>query len=167
MPVKELMSPRDGISWETPICKAVGAVRYGITFPKARKLFIPCTHFCLFCFIFPTDFHWILLYRVLAEREVHFTMNMDIFQLFFNYLEERPYNNMHQNVKQDADYLESMMLENKLNDQYQQLNLSDKQRKIILQWIDTIQAQESAYTAVIFRMGMQFSFSLLFQLADL
>lgn len=94
-------------------------------------------------------------------------MNMDIFQLFFNYLEERPYNNMHQNVKQDADYLESMMLENKLNDQYQQLNLSDKQRKIILQWIDTIQAQESAYTAVIFRMGMQFSFSLLLQLADL
>ena len=74
---------------------------------------------------------------------------------------------MHQNVKQDADYLESMMLENKLNDQYQQLNLSDKQRKIILQWIDTIQAQESAYTAVIFRMGMQFSFSLLLQLADL
>ena len=94
-------------------------------------------------------------------------MNMDIFQLFFNYLEERPYNDVYQNVKQDADYLESMMLENKLNDQYQQLNLSDKQRKIILQWIDTIQAQESAYTAVIFRMGMQFSFSLLLQLADL
>ena len=32
-------------------------------------------------------------------------MNMDIFQLFFNYLEERPYNNVYQNVKQDADYL--------------------------------------------------------------
>ena len=36
-------------------------------------------------------------------------MDMDIFQLFFNYLEERPYNNIHQNVKQDADYLESTM----------------------------------------------------------
>lgn len=94
-------------------------------------------------------------------------MNMNIFQLFFNYLEERPYNNIHQNVKQDADYLEAMMLENKLNDQYQQLDLSDEQRKIIMQWIDAIQAQESAYTAVVFRMGMQFCFSLLMQLADL
>lgn len=49
-----------------------------------------------------------------------------------------------------------MMLENnKLNDQYQQLNLSDEQRKVITQWIDAIQAQESAYTEVVFRMGMQ------------
>jgi len=109
----------------------------------------------------------LLRYRVLSRREVHFTMNMDIFQLFFNYLEERPYNNIHQNMKQDADYLEAMMLENKLNDQYQQLDLSDEQRKIIMQWIDTIQAQESAYTAVVFRMGMQFCFSLLMQLANL
>ena len=94
-------------------------------------------------------------------------MNMDIFQLFFNHLEERPYNNIHQNVKQDADYLEATIQENKLNDQYQQLDLSDEQRKIIMQWIDTIQAQESAYTAVVFRMGMQLCFSLLMQLADL
>lgn len=94
-------------------------------------------------------------------------MNMDIFQLFFNYLEERPYNNIHQNVKQDADYLEAMMLENKLNDQYQELDLSDEQRKLIMQWTDAIQAQESAYTAVVFRMGMQLCFSLLMQLADL
>lgn len=92
---------------------------------------------------------------------------MDIFQLFFNYLEERPYNNIHQNVKQDADYLESTMKENELNEQYKQLNLSDEQHKIITQWIDAIQAQQSAYTAVIFRMGMQFCFSLLMQLADL
>lgn len=45
-------------------------------------------------------------------------MNMDIFQLFFNFLEERPYNNIHQNVKQDADYLETAMRENELNDLY-------------------------------------------------
>ena len=93
-------------------------------------------------------------------------MNMDIFQLFFNYLEERPYNNIHQNVKQDADYLESTMKENELNEQYKRLNLSDEQHKIITQWIDAIQAQESAYTAVVFRMGMQLCFSLLIQLAD-
>ncbi len=94
-------------------------------------------------------------------------MNMDIFQLFFNYLEERPYNNIHQNVKQDTDYLEAAIQENKLNEQYQKLNLSDEQRKIIMQWTDAIQAQQSAYTAVVFRMGMQFCFSLLMQLADL
>ena len=67
-------------------------------------------------------------------------------------------------MKQDADYLEPMMLENKFNDQYQQLDLSDEQRKIIMQWTDAIQAQKSAYTAVVFRMGMQFCFSLLMQL---
>ena len=94
-------------------------------------------------------------------------MNMDIFQLFFNYLEERPYNNIHQNVKQDADYLEATMKENELNEQYKKLDLSDEQRKIIMQWTDAIQAQESAYTAVFFRMGLHLCFSLLMQLADL
>ena len=59
------------------------------------------------------------------------------------------------------------MQENKINEQDQQLNLSDEQRKVIMQWIDAIQAQESAYTAVVFRMGMQCCFSLLMQLADL
>lgn len=94
-------------------------------------------------------------------------MNMDIFQLFFNYLKERPYNNIHQNVKQDADYLEAVMRENELNEQYKRLNLSDEQHKVITQWMDAIQAQESAYTAVVFHMGMQLCFSLLMQLADL
>lgn len=36
-------------------------------------------------------------------------MDMDIFQLFFNYLEERPYNNIYQNVNQDANYWEATM----------------------------------------------------------
>ena len=109
----------------------------------------------------------ILQYRVLSRKKVRMMMNMDIFQLFFNYLEERPYNNIHQNVKQDADYLEAAIQENKLNEQYQNLNLSDEQRKVIMQWTDAIQAQESAYTAVLFRMGIQLCFSLLMQLADL
>ena len=94
-------------------------------------------------------------------------MNIDIFQLFFNYLEERPYNNIHQNVKQDADYLEATTRENELNEQYKRLNLSDEQHKVITQCMDAIQAQNSAYTSVVFRMGMQLCFSLLMQLADL
>lgn len=93
-------------------------------------------------------------------------VNMDIFQLFFNYLEERTYNNIYQNVKQDEDYLEASILENELNRQYKSLDLSEEQRLIITRWIEAIQAQESAYTAVVFRMGMQFCFSLLMQLSD-
>lgn len=93
--------------------------------------------------------------------------NMDIFQLFFNYLEERPCKNIQQNVKQDGDYPEATMKENELNEQYKKLDLSDEQRKIITKWIDALQAQESAYASVVFRMGMQFCFSLLIQLADL
>lgn len=94
-------------------------------------------------------------------------MNMDIFQLFFNYLEERSYNNIYQNIKQNADYMEAAMQEKELNEQYKKLDLSNEQRKVIMQWIDAIQAQESAYTAVVFRMSMQCCFSLLIQLTDL
>lgn len=92
---------------------------------------------------------------------------MNIFQLFFNYLEERPYNNIYQNVKQDADYMEATMQEKELNEQYKKLDLSNEQRKVIMQWIDAMQAQESAYAAVVFRMSMQCCFSLLMQLSDL
>ena len=71
-------------------------------------------------------------------------MNMDVFQLFFNYLGERPCNNVYQDMKQDADYLEATTKETKLSQQFKELDLSDEQRKIIMQWIDAIQAQESA-----------------------
>ena len=94
-------------------------------------------------------------------------MSSNIFQLFFNYLEKRPYNNIYQNVKQDADYMEATMQEKELNEQYKKLDLSNEQRKVIMQWIDAMQAQESAYAAVVFRMGTQCCFSLLMQLSDL
>lgn len=59
------------------------------------------------------------------------------------------------------------MLEEKLNDQYNNLDLSDDQRKVIRSWIDAIHAQEAAYTAVVFRMRMQCCFALFLELADL
>lgn len=43
------------------------------------------------------------------------------FQLFYNYLEEQPYNNIYQNVKQDADYMEVSMQTKELNEQYKNL----------------------------------------------
>ena len=39
-------------------------------------------------------------------------INIDIFQLFLNYLTERHHNNIYQNIQQDADYLEATMKEN-------------------------------------------------------
>ncbi len=85
-------------------------------------------------------------------------MNMDIFQLFLKHLTERPHNSIYQNTQQNADYLEATMKGNELSEQYKKLSLSDEHRKVIMQWTDAIQAQESAYTAVVFRIGMQLCF---------
>ena len=63
-----------------------------------------------------------------------------------------------QNVKQDTNYLNSTMLENELNAEYEKLDLSDEQQNVIMQWIDAIHAQEAAYTVVVFRTGMQCCF---------
>ena len=60
---------------------------------------------------------------------------------------------IHQNVKQDTDYLEAAMKENELNKQFKKLNLSDNQQNVITQWIDAIQVQEFACTAVVFYMA--------------
>ncbi len=65
-------------------------------------------------------------------------MNIDIFQLFLNYLTERHHNNIYQNIQQDTDYLKATIKENEFNEQYKKLKLSDEQRKVITQWIDAI-----------------------------
>ena len=51
--------------------------------------------------------------------------------------------------------------------QYENLNLSDEQRKGIGHWIDAIHAQDETYTAVVFRMAMQCCFALILDLMDL
>ncbi len=63
---------------------------------------------------------------------------MDISQLFFNYLEKRPCNNIYQNIKKDADYMEATMQEKELNEQYKKLDLSNEQWQVIMKWIDAI-----------------------------
>ena len=94
-------------------------------------------------------------------------MNLDFFNLLYNYLEERQHDNISQNVRKDANYLKATHQEHKLRSQYENLNLSDEQQTIILDWIDAITAQNEAYTAVVFRMAMQCCFALLLELADL
>ena len=94
-------------------------------------------------------------------------MDNKFFHLLFNHLEERRYNNVCQNAKQDADYLKATQLEQELSNQYDKLDLSDEQKNVINRWVDAIQTQDAAYSIIVFRMGMQCCFSLLMQLADL
>lgn len=94
-------------------------------------------------------------------------MNIDFWNLLYTHLEERRYDSIYQNAKQDADYLKFSQQEQKFSDQYDNLDLSDEQRKVITHWIDAIHAQDEAYTAVVFRMAMQCCFALLLELADL
>ena len=94
-------------------------------------------------------------------------MDKAFFNLLFNHLEERRYNNVCQNAKQDSDYLKATQREQELSNCYDKLDLSDEQRNIIDRWVDAIHAQEATYSVIVFRMGMQCCFSLLMQLADL
>jgi len=94
-------------------------------------------------------------------------MNIDFGNLLYTHLEERRHDSIYQNAKQDADYLKFSQQEQKFSDQYDNLDLSDEQRKVINHWIDAIHAQDEAYTAVVFRMAMQCCFALLLELADL
>ncbi len=92
--------------------------------------------------------------------------NMNFFQLVQYHLEERQSNSIHANPKKDADYLKAKWLEDELCNQYENLDLTAEQRKVIEEWIDAIHAQECAYTAVAFRMAMQYGFSVLLELLD-
>lgn len=101
-------------------------------------------------------------------KECEFDMNKaDFISPLYEHLGKRHHNNIYQNVMQDADYLKFSQQEQELCSQYESLNLSDEQRKVIGHWIDAIHAQNEAYTTVVFRMAMQLCFSLLMQLADL
>ena len=93
--------------------------------------------------------------------------DMDFFQLIHYHLEERQTNNIQSNLQKDIEYLRATQLEAELCNQYDRLDLADAQRKVINQWIDAIHAQECAYTAVVFRMAMQYGFSMRLELADL
>lgn len=101
-------------------------------------------------------------------KECEFNMNnTDFINLLYEHLEKRSYNNFYDNAQQDAEYIKASMLEQELNNQYDNLNLSDDHRQVISHWIDAIHAQEASFTAVVFRMGVQCCFTLLLELADL
>lgn len=90
-----------------------------------------------------------------------------IFDLLYSYLEERSDNNVQSQLNTDSDYQKVLTEECECYQQYENLNLPNEQCKIIEDWVDAVTTTNSAYSSVIFRMGMQCCFSLLVQLADL
>lgn len=94
-------------------------------------------------------------------------MNIDFWNLLYSHLQERRYDNIYQNALKDADYLKASQQEQELCSQYESLNLSDDQQKVIINWIEAIHAQSEAYTTVVFRTAMQCCFAILLELADL
>lgn len=91
----------------------------------------------------------------------------EIFDLLYTYLEERTVNSVGNRLNSDADYQDAMTKECELYQKYESLNLPKEQCLIIEEWTDAITARYAAYSAVVFRMGLQCCFSLLMQLADL
>lgn len=89
-----------------------------------------------------------------------------IFDMLYSYQEERADNNVRSQLNADPKYQNALEEECNLYQQYENLNLSEEQCKVIENWVDAVTTTNSAYSAVIFRMGMQCCFSLLMQLAD-
>lgn len=58
-------------------------------------------------------------------------MNTVFFQLLYTHLEERSFNNVYEQLKQDEEYRESLRAKNMLFEQYEGLELLEEQRKVI------------------------------------
>lgn len=85
-----------------------------------------------------------------------------IFDILYSYLEERSNNNISSQLSADPKYQNALVEKCELYQQYENLNLLEEHCKIV-----TITTTNSAYSSVIFRMGMQFCFPLLIQLSVL
>lgn len=118
------------------------------------------------------DRFYLLRYRcvhemIISGKEKSGMINTNFFDLLYTHLEERPVNNVFENLKLDEYYQESLRAECESYQQYEDLHLSKEQDKIVELLTEAITARNAAYSAVVFRMGMQCCFSLLLQLADL
>lgn len=66
----------------------------------------------------------------------------------------------------DKNYLNAYQHHKELFDKYENLDLLIEQCKFFNELIDAIHSQECAYTAVLFRMAMQYGFSIVWELMD-
>ena len=93
--------------------------------------------------------------------------NTNFFKLVQCHLEEREYNNVYDNLMKDNSYLKAYQHHKELFEKYKNLDLPLEQRKFFNDLIDAIHSQEGAYTTVLFRMGMQYGFSIISELLDM
>ncbi|MBQ3546355.1 MAG: hypothetical protein IJA34_15430 [Lachnospiraceae bacterium] len=93
--------------------------------------------------------------------------NTNFFKLVQCHLEEREHNNVYDNLMKDENYLKAYHHHKEMMDKYETLDLPLEQRKFFNELIDAIHSQECAYTAVLFRMAVQYGFSIILELADL
>ncbi|MBQ2983091.1 MAG: hypothetical protein IJD58_13405 [Lachnospiraceae bacterium] len=93
--------------------------------------------------------------------------NTNFFKLVQCHLEEREYNNVYENLMKDKNYLKAYQHHKEMMDKYENLDLPFEQRKFFNELIDAIHSQECAYTAVLFRMAMQYGFSIVWELLDM
>ena len=73
--------------------------------------------------------------------------NTNFYKLVQSHLEEREHNNVYENLMKDKNYLKAYHHHKEL--------------------IDAIHSKECTYTAVLFRMGMQYGFSIVWKLMDM
>ena len=93
--------------------------------------------------------------------------NTNFFKLVQYHLEEREYNNVYENLMKDKNYLKAYQHHKELMDKYETLDLPQEQRRFFNELIDAIHSQECAYTAILFRMAMQYGFSIVLDLMDM
>ncbi len=84
----------------------------------------------------------------------------------YNHLDERSFKNVFEQLKKDENYQEASKAEDKVSKKCKNLGLTEEQQKTVEEWIESIYAENAAYSMVIFRMRMQCCFSLII-LADL
>ena len=93
--------------------------------------------------------------------------NTNFFKLVQYHLEECEYNNVYENLMKDKNYLKAYQHHKEQFNKYENLDISLEQRKFFNELIDAIHSQECAYTAVLFRMAMQYGFSIVWELMDI
>ena len=93
--------------------------------------------------------------------------NTNFFKLVQCHLEEREYNNGYENLMKDKNYLNAYQYHKEMMKKYENLDLPLEQRRFFNELIDDIHSQECAYSAVLFRMAMQYGFSIVMELLDI
>lgn len=92
-------------------------------------------------------------------------INTNFFDVLYTQLEERPVNNVLENLKLDKNYQESLQQKCDIYQQYE--HLPKEQGKLIESLTEAINERNAAYSPVAFRMVMQWCFFIIMQLADL